>query len=188
MRNLFIFVFLFSTKISFAQYGKDTIIYNLPIVNDKLIYKDSVAVPNKNQSILSEEAKKWFNDYYKYHETKPGQSSIDTLLGHGTIACTFKPGIINIPFYQAATIFIICKDGYYKYSIYNIYFWPQNKTLNTIGYENNPEELIKLYKQKHIGLVRSMTIDRNMIRKYISTMNTNIRASIVSLNKAMTSQ
>lgn len=188
MRNLIFFLLLFSVQMSFAQDDKDTIINRLPIINGKLIYKDSVAVFNTGRSILSTKAKRWFNDYYKHHETKPGLISIDTLLGHGTIECKFKPGMINIPFYQIATILIVCKDNYYKYSIYNIYFWPQSKTLNTIAYENNPEELIKLYKQKHIGFFRSITIDRNMIRKYISAMNINIQASIMSLNKAMISR
>jgi hypothetical protein len=188
-RSLLIILCLLIANAVFAQKGKDTVVYNLPVVNDKLVYEDSVNVKGRSKASLDSTVKKWFISYFKYYRTDTSSIQDKTIISaiwhQGVLEYHVKPGLINIPYYAVITIHIICTNDYFRYKIYNIYFVPKSGFLRELGFQNDPEYLIRLYKQKHIGFAKSMTIDRGMIRNYLSNMNLAVRKCIASLNKAM---
>jgi hypothetical protein len=189
IKFLLLNLFLLLSIDLFAQIGKDTIVYNLPMVNDRLIYADSIIVSNHKSVVLDSAAKKWFKRYFRYSQADTSskeKNAGDIVANLGVLEYHVKPGLINIPYYALITIHIACKDNSYSYKIYNVYFRPQSKFFSAVGFERDPEDLIALYKQKHIGFVRYMTINRGMIRNYLLNMNAAIRECIASLNKAMT--
>jgi hypothetical protein len=58
-KSLVILVFLFLVSKASAQKAKDTLIYNLPVVNDKLIYQGAGSVPGRDKATLDSLAKSW---------------------------------------------------------------------------------------------------------------------------------
>lgn len=188
-RLLLIVLFLLSANKIFAQKDKDTTVYNLPEVNGKLVYKDSIFVKGRSDVMLDSLAKKWFNGYFKYWQSdtlSKDRVKNCSVLAQGVLEYTARPGLLNIPYFAIISIMIKCNDDGYVYEIHDILFRPQNGILYRIGYERDPEYLINLYKQKHIGLIKAMSIDRGMIRNYLSSMNTAVLNCIASLKKAMT--
>jgi hypothetical protein len=188
-RLLLIVLFLFIAKTGLAQKDKDTVVYNLPVVDGKLVYTGTVNVTGHNSAKLDSSAKKWVTSHFKYHEpdtlSKDKDTTAISVLSWAAIEYHIKPGLISIPFYLIITIKVNCQNNSYSYKIFNIYFRPQSRALSTIGYQRDPSYLIMLYKQKHIGFIHSMSIDRSMIREYLSGTNSAIRDCIASLNKAM---
>jgi hypothetical protein len=185
---LLIVLFLFVTKAGFAQKDKDTVVYNLPVVDGKLVYTGSVNLNGHDRAKLDSNAKNWLNSYFKYHQRDTLSKDKDTtnsVLNWGILEYHVTPGLISIPFYAIITVKINCNNDSYSYKIFDIHFRPQNGTLNAIGYQRDPDYLIGLYKQKHIGFITSMSIDRKMIREYLSKTNSAILNCIASLNKAM---
>ena len=187
-RLIITFAFICSFKNLFAQANKDSLIYQLPVVNGKLVYTDSVSVNKFGKTALDSMAKKWFKGYFPRYQSKPVGQAADTnssIFNRAILAYKIRPGWISIDFEAVVFIKITCGDNYYKYKIYEIYFRPANGALNKVGYQNDPEYLIKLYKQKHLGFMTSMNLSRGMIREYLFKTNAAILACIISLNKAM---
>lgn len=190
-RSVLLVLFLFAAMTSFCQTGKDTVVYNLPVVNGKLIYTGSVDLKNRNKMSIDTAAKNWLleyfkDDYLKWYPTNLPKNDTDYItLRRGFFPYYARPGYINIRFYAILNLKISVVANKYIYRIDSIYFRPQNNMLNALGYENDPEYLINLYKKKHLGLFTSMSLDRNMIRKYLSALNKAILDCITSLNKAV---
>jgi hypothetical protein len=186
-KSVLLVVFLFSTTVGLCQTGKDTIVYNLPTVDGKLIYTGGAELKNKASYSV---AKKWLFGYFNLSEanaTTPlaKHDTTNLTLRRGLLDYYVKPGLIKINFIAIANIKINLTANKYTYKIDSIYFRPKNNVLNELGYQNSPEYLIELYKQKHLGLFTSMQLDRNMIRKYLSAINAAVLECITSLNKAM---
>lgn len=192
-RIILLILLLFITTVGFAQRAKDTLIYNLPMVNDKLQYDGSIDVKGHNRAELSAIAKKWLFTYFKENKLSDANATLtpsktDTTtftLYQGLLEYHVTPGWISIPFYAIINIQVKCTKNNYTYRISDIYFRPQNGVLNAMGYQKDPNYLIKIYKQKHLGLKHIIDLDRNMIRKYLSHLNTAVLDCIASLNKAM---
>ena len=183
----FILLLLLIANAAFAQKDKDSVINNLPMVNGRLIYADRIAVKGHSKAKLDSIAKKWITVYFKYY--RPDTLAKDknanaSVLSQGILEYHVTPGLISIPFYAIVTIEITCRDNTYNYKMYDIYFRTKSKLIGSM-YQRDPEYLIGLYKQKHISFPTSMSIDRGMIRKYLTAMNSAVRDCILSLNKAM---
>jgi hypothetical protein len=185
---LLVILLLLIAAPGFAQQENDSLIYKLPTINNKLVYADNIIIQGRDSIRLDSTAKKWFNSYYADHQpdTTQGKNIKGSVVAQGILLYNVKPGLISIPFYAVVSVQINCRKNGYTYKMFNIHFRPKNGTVNAVGYQNDPDYLIKLYKQKHIGLITSMSVNRNMIRKYLTAMNTAIQASIAALNKAMT--
>lgn len=178
--------FLLAFNAAFAQ--KDSIVYKIPTEGDKVVYSGTVNVNNISGAQLEAISKNWLDSYFKYHLPAAAPTGADTtrLYNRATIEYKVRPGMVNIPFYCHFIISITCKDNQYSYRISDIYFRPKNNTLNSIGYENSPDYLVKIGKRKHLGLATSWNVTRGQIREYLTKMNDAILACIASLNKAMT--
>jgi hypothetical protein len=187
-KALSLILFLLLANASFAQKGKDTVVYNLPVFNGKLIYTDSIEVKGRDSTTLDTIAKKWFNSYYVAHQadTTQGKNIKGSIVCQGILEYNVSPGFVSIPFYMVVSVMINCSNNHYTYKMCNIHCRPKSGFINAIyAYQHDPEYLIKLYKQKHLGLKAYMTVNRSMIRKYLLAMNTVVQGSINSLNKAM---
>jgi len=186
-------LFLLCSTAVLAQQDKDTLIYNLPVVNGKLIYSGIGKAAGRNRSTLDTIAKNWFHSYFKLDESSEEKAAImplsnDTslfLLNNGVLGYKTKPGMVNISFVAIIRIELSCTDNYYSYKIDHIFFRPKSGALNAMGYQNDPEYLIKVYKRKHLGFWTAWNVSRGQIRDYLHNMNTAVRSCIASLNKAM---
>jgi hypothetical protein len=183
---------LLLTVHGFAQTGKDTVVYNLPTVNGHLVYTDSVTVKGHSKARLDTAAKQWFNSYFKYHQPDTLFNDKDpnrVVFSRAALQfrmATTSLALVKYNFYLIMVIKIDCKDGYYSYKIFDIYFIPGSALFRTIGYyQSSPDYLIDLYKRKHLGFEASIDMGRKKIREYLTQTNDAIRASIASLNKAM---
>jgi len=177
--------FLLASNVIFAQ--KDSIVYKIPTVGEKVVYSGTVAVNGKTHIMLDTTAKAWFNSNFKYKrpDTSPGSLDTSSVFSQGLLEYKVRPGMVNIPFLCQITIRITCKNNQYNYNISDIYFRPKSEFLNGVGYQNSPDYLVKVGKKKHLGLGTSWNVTRGQIREYLTKMNTAILACIASLNKAM---
>jgi len=182
-RILLIALLLLFAKIAAAQNPKDTMVTNVPTVSGRILYTDSMTVKGKSKHVLDSLANNWYVSYF-FHRL-PEKDTLNSICGRGLLEYKVKPGMINIDYEAAITIQITCKDGWYKYQMYDIKFRPRSSVLNDIGYQNNPEYLIKIYKQKHLTFAQAYVVSRSQIRDYISKMNKAVKECIASLNKTM---
>jgi len=180
-----LFFFLLAFNAAFAQ--KDSIVYKIPMVGDKVVYSGTVTVNNKSAAQLDAASKSWLDSYFKYHLPAAAPAGADTtkLYNKAMIQYKVRPGMVNIPFYCQFIISVSCKDNQYSYRISDIFFRPKSNTLNGMGYQNKPEYLIEVGKKKHLGLSTAMNVTRGQIREYLTKMNAAILECIASLNKAM---
>jgi hypothetical protein len=192
-RLLTIIFLLLSINTALAQKPKDTLIYNLPVVNDKLIYQGNGTINGKSRPALEAATKNWFASYFKANDLgEPytpfvtiGNDTSSFLLKRGILEYKVKPGMANINFVALIRIKVACTDNHYSYKIDSILFRPKNNTLNGIGYENDPNYLISIYKRKHLGISTAWEVSRGQIREYLGKINGAVRDCIASLNKAM---
>jgi hypothetical protein len=176
MRKILFIVMLFAFKTSFAQ--QDTVGLNIPTKDQKIIYEGIVDIPNKSKADLYTNAQKWFIDkftnsnYIIQHEDEDkGQ-----LISNGTITTAIK-GRMGIPwnFLNKMTIQIDCKDNKYRYRIYNII-----TNLPGGGIDDTPLET------PYYSLVSGKwVINEKFTKSLIQNTNTDIRALIETLIKAM---
>jgi hypothetical protein len=189
-RFLLVALFAIVTNVGFAQKGKDTIVYNLPMVNGKLVYSDSVSVKGRNKIVLDSIAKKWFADKltpYKDCCVSLPSDSNSSVFSYALLEFRAPPNSWRLVYYDyvmLVTVKIDCGDGYYKYKIYDMRFRPKSNFFNAVvQHPTNPEYLIDRYKKKKNGLLSSMPAE--IIRIYLACVNTSVRNCITSLNNAM---
>ena len=182
-RLLIILLLLLFAKISFAQSPKDTKVTNVPTINGRILYIDSLVVKGRNKHVLDSIAQNWYISYF-FHRL-PEKDTLNSIYGRGLLEYKVKPGMINVDYEAAITVQITCKDGWYKYQFYDIKFKPKSDAVGVLGYQRDPEYLIKIYKQKHLTFAEEWNVTRSQIRDYISKMNKAVKECIASLNKTM---
>jgi hypothetical protein len=182
-RLLIIILLLLCSRISFAQNPRDTMVTNVPTINNRILYTDSLVVQGRNKQMLDSIARNWYTNYFTVR--LPEKDTLKSICGRGALYYKVKPGMINIDYEAIITVQITCEDNKYKYQVYDINFRPRSNTLSAIGYQRDPEFLIKAYKQKHLSFATAWNVSRGQIRDYISKMNKAIQECISSLNKAM---
>jgi hypothetical protein len=95
-RLTFTFSLLLLTAKLFAQSHRDSLVNNMPMVNGRLVYADTVKVPGHSQKQLDTTAKKWFAGYFKFQRpdtarrkdstTTNGKDSAATKLKDSTVS------------------------------------------------------------------------------------------------------
>ena len=71
-----LFFFLLAFNAAFAQ--KDSIVYKIPTVGDKVVYSGTVTVNNKSAAQLDAVSKSWMDSYFKYHLPAAAPAGADT--------------------------------------------------------------------------------------------------------------
>jgi hypothetical protein len=184
---------LFIAKVAFAQKTADAIINDMPMVGGRLVYGGAVEVKNHKRKLLDSVGKQWLFNYFKDNKLSDANGKFTpalddtsrlTLRG-GLINFRIAPGMIKIDFYAFVNLKFKCVNEKYFYQIDSIYFRPKKAALNTLGFQNNPEYLLKLYKQKHFGLWDYMQIPKSSISRYLLGLDMAIQECIASLNNAM---
>ncbi|WP_183581051.1 DUF4468 domain-containing protein [Mucilaginibacter sp. X5P1] len=195
---LLLSILLLITKAGFSQAGKDSVdtqgafIYQMPMVNEHLIYADTVTLNNHNKNQLYMTARKWFFSYFKYHrpdtlsKDSDSNSAILNQAGVTFKMTTTSVSVVKYTFYLIFSIKINCTDNKYTYKIFDIYFVPKNDLFRNLSYyQHSPEYLIGIYTRKHLGMANSINMGRKKVREYLKNTDDGIRASIASLNQAM---
>jgi hypothetical protein len=189
---IIISILLFISGAIFAQSSKDTLIYNLPVVNGKLVYTGNGTAKGRDKKTLDSVAKNWLFSYFKENKLSDKKPLVTFLMSdtstyilyQGLLSYQVRPGMVNISYMAIIDIKINIADNYYSYQIDHIFFRPKSGFLNAAGYQNDPEYLVRVYKQKHLGWT-AMNVTRNQIRDYLSKMNAAVRDCIGSLNGVM---
>jgi len=188
-----IILFLLTATAGFAQTDKDSLANNMPLVNGRLVYADSISVTGHSRKMLEDTAKKWFAGYFKIY--RPDNSSKDkdanaSILSQAALMfrmTTTSVALVKYDFYLIFTIRIDCSDGHYRYKIFDIFFTPKSRLFRAAGYyQTSPECLIGLLTKKHMGFEPGIDMGRKKVREYLSNIDSDIRNCIASLNKAMT--
>jgi hypothetical protein len=183
-------MFLLISVSAFAQKNKDSLVNNMPVIDGKLTYTDSITVKDRNGVVLDSLAKKWFNGYFKYHWTDSltnGQNAPGSVLSKAILEFRASPNSYKIVYYNyivLITIKIDCKEGYYTYKISDVYFRPKNGFLNKVViHPASADKVLDDYKKKNYSFWH---IDGATLRNYLNCIDTSIRNCIASLNTAMT--
>lgn len=189
-KSLFTLLLIGITSTAFAQRElKDSVIQRMKTDTSGMIfYMDSIQVKGHNKAQLDSAAKKWFHGYFLYADTNVNRTNKPqggAIFNRGVFEFKCMPGYVYVPFYGIMTIQVICKDNFYSYRITDLYFRPHNGFLNAIGYQRNPNYLLKLYYKKHLSFGELMNVDKRMIRAYLFSIDEAVHKCISSLNTAM---
>ena len=183
---LLFFMGFLTINIALAQ--KDEAIKQMPVLNGDLIYTDSIAVQGHTMAQLDTAAKKWFYSYFKYTDTNVARTAKDKksiIFNRGVFEFKCTPMFVTFPYYGIVTMQVQCKNNYYTYKIYQIWFRPENRVLNSLAYKSSADYLLKLYNKKHLSFSELMSIDKAEVKNYLFSIDESIRLCILSLNKAM---
>jgi len=189
---LIILLLLVIAKTGFGQKKVDSAILKMPIVNGRLVYTDSIILKDHNKAILDTAAKKWLLSYFKVSEPDTLSKDRDP---NGSIVAraalefkmtTTSVSLVKYKFYLVMSIKVICKNNFYSYKIFDIFFVPESKLIRIAAvYQHNPEYLLDLYKKDHLGFEPSIDFGRKKIAEYLTNVNTGVQNAIAELNKAM---
>ncbi|HZX59300.1 MAG TPA: DUF4468 domain-containing protein [Mucilaginibacter sp.] len=165
---------------SYAQ--NDTVGLHIPIKDSKIVYEGVIQIPERTKQDLLNNAKQWFVDYFKDSKNVIQNEDKDQgrIVGKGII-------VIQPKAYDKITIQIDCKDGKYRYRIYDM--------IGTIPahydvWVGNVREINFLPED----LINKLTIDgeapftKNKCRKFLESINAEITTTIESLKKAMSAK
>ena len=183
----FIIIFLSVGNIALAQ--KDTTLYYIPLINNKIVYQDSIIVPGRTRAEIDAAAKKWFYNYFKIYKTNTTQKIEDpanSISDLGIIEFDMAPRKKRHRFYLVTNIDINCRDNNYSYKIYYIYIRPKGGLLKGAGcFAGSSETLVNMYNKKRLRFFRLKESRKKMIVNYLANIDANVRNCINSLNKAI---
>lgn len=189
---LTILLLLIIAKPGFGQKKVDSAILKMPITNGRLVYADSIILKNHAKAILDTAATKWFLGYFKMHGPDTLTKDRDKnscILNRAALEfkmTTTSVALVKYKFYLLMTVKITCKDNFYSYKIFDIFFVPESKIFRNIGmYQYSPEYLLDLYKKDHLGFETAIDFGRKKIAEYLTNVNTGVQNAIASLNKTI---
>jgi len=181
MKRILLIVFFITFSISsYAQH--DTVGLHIPIKDSKIVYEGVIEVPERAKQELLNNAKQWFVDYFKDSKNVIQNEDKDQgrIVGKGII-------LIELNTYDKITIQIDCKDGKYRYRIYDMTgIIPAHYDV-WIG---NVGESIFLPE----ALINKLTVDgeaaftKNKCRKLLQSIGNETKSTIESLKKAMSAK
>jgi hypothetical protein len=186
-RMAFVIAFVLLGNIAFAQ--KDTTLYYIPLINNKIVYKDSIDVPGRKKAELDAAAKKWFFSYFKMYKTNLTEKSKDpenSISDLGIMEFSMTPRKTPHQFYLVTNIDINCHDNNYSYKISYIYIRPKGGIIKSAGcFAGSSETLVNIYNKKRTRFFNISQSHRKMIASYLANIDANVRNCISSLNKAI---
>lgn len=183
---------IFMVIAGFAQKEKDSIVYQMPMVNGRVVYTGSVNVENRSKAALDSVAEKWIPGYFEHYWIDTLTKDKDTagIVDMGLLEFRASPnfsGLVKYKFYLKVSIAINCEENRYTYRIFDIQFRPKSRFFNVVVYHpTTPEYLINYYKKKHRNILSNF--DPTAIKNYLTCVNSAVTACIASLKKAMESR
>ncbi|MDB5159423.1 MAG: hypothetical protein JWR50_4130 [Mucilaginibacter sp.] len=189
---IIIILLLIIAKTGFGQKKIDTAIINMPMVDDRLVYADSIIVKQHTKAQLDTVAEKWRLSYCKFcmpdtlSKDKDPNALILVRAGLEFKMTTTSLALVKYKFYLLMSIKVTCGNNYYSYKVFDIFFVPENRTFRAIGvYQRSPEYLLHLYRKDHMGFEPSVDFGRKKIAEYLTNVNNGVQSVIASLNKSM---
>lgn len=183
MKKLLIIALLIIPIFGFAQ--KDTIGLNLPMKEGKIVFENVIEIPNKSKMDLYNNAKQWFVDYFRSSKDVIQNEDKDQgrIIGKGIIFIKLK-ALVTQTYDDKITIQIDCKDGKYRYRIYDMIGTVPAQYNSLVGHisasDFTGEELIG----KLTGTGKAQ-FTKNQCRKLLESINNETHSTIASLQKAM---
>jgi len=159
---------------------KDTIGLNLPIIDSKIVYEGIVEAPDKTKNDLYQNAQQWFVDYFKSAKDVIQNQDKDNglIIGKGVLDFNARIALgMSMVQHDKLTVEIRCKDGKYKYTVYNMILYPPN------GGEQYATPFENLYG-KLIGTVK-ISGSKSACRDIIKKNDVEVRKMIESIKIAM---
>lgn len=153
MKNLIFICCILAATNCYAQ--KDTVGLKMPFKDGRLIYEEVVVVPERSKMELYKNTKQWFVDEFK--SSKDVIQSEDKedgkIIGKGIIPIYYNNWAGTAKCTDLITIQIECKDGKYRYKIYDMVlnsdvigdFTPQDLITGILGGNLNGK---KMYTKK----------------------------------------
>lgn len=185
MKNLLLICFALFSLTAFSQ-DTQTTAKTFPVKDGKVLYEGVVEVSGKTKDQLYKNAKKWFVDAFRSSKDVIQSDDKDggQIIGKGWFYSTNTTEKYRIQ----TTIQVDCKDGRYRYRIYDIATTVDGKTES----DPNAKYLVnvtaefwneKLTKENN-GFSKKQKV---LIQNDILGMDSSIQSAITSLGKAMNS-
>jgi len=136
MKTIILTIIMLLPLVSFAQ--KDTIGMNIPVNNGSIIYTGVVNINGKSKAELYRNAKQWFIDNFKSSNPIQNQDKEKGLvIGKGIVRfyASFGYGL-STTWHDRFTIKLECRDGKYRYSIYDMIIYPSDRPNQEVALED----------------------------------------------------
>jgi hypothetical protein len=110
------------TTISFTLKAQDTPL-NIPLIDNKIIYQDTISIKNVTKKQLFIKAKQWLTDNYRTYKTTIENEDLEYSHISGLGLVHVETSTIGIPrtLRDKFTIQFDFKDGKYRYKIYDFF-------------------------------------------------------------------
>lgn len=127
MKKSLLITILTICSLSVKSQIKDTVGLNIPFVDGKIVYEGIVSAPDKTKNDLYQNAQQWFVDYFKSSKDVIQNEDKENglILGKGLLDFKARIGLgMSMVQHDKVTIKIICKDGKFKYTVYDLTLYP----------------------------------------------------------------
>jgi hypothetical protein len=178
MKRILLITFFITVSISsYAQI--DTVGLHIPIKDNRVVYEQVIEIPERTKPELLNNAKQWFVDFFKDSKNviQNEDKNQGRIVGIGYIFNQEK-------IYDKLTIQIDCKNGKYRYKIYDMTgIIPAHYNVwvgNVRESDFTPEELINKITDDV-----NAPFSKNKCRKLLEAINEETTSTIESLKKAM---
>ena len=137
MKTIILTIIVLLPLVSLAQ--KDTIGMNIPVNKGSIIYTGVVNINGKSKTDLYKNAKQWFVDNFKRSNNviQNQDKEEGLIIGKGTFPfyASFGYGL-STTWYDRFTIKLECRDGKYRYSVYNMIIYPSDRPGQEVALED----------------------------------------------------
>lgn len=167
-----------------AKAQKDTVGLNIPIKDGHIVYEGIVEVLGMSKLDLYKNAKQWFVDYFKSSKDviQNEDKEQGLIVGKGLLPIFWK-SLIIFEYHDNLTIQIDCRDGKYRYKIYDlIIIVPPSQYTSTMELPG------EYFINKMLGSKPSVSFTKGQSKKIIEATSISISETITSLNKIMKSK
>lgn len=169
--------FLLAATKCYSQ-KKDTTGLRLPYVDGKLTYTTIINEKELNKSDLYKNAKQWFVDTFESssHVIQSEDKEEGVIVGKGIIPIYHGKGMYRQSVSTSMTIKIECKDGRYRYKIYDILVKP------TFG-DVFPSTIVDGLLGKELN--EHSTFNKRASREVLESLNFETNMLVFSIQRAM---
>jgi ABC-type long-subunit fatty acid transport system fused permease/ATPase subunit len=185
MKKTILIALLAVLCLSVSAQIKDTIGFNLPIVNGTVIYEQVVDIPNKTKDELYKNAKLWFVNTFKSAKNvlQNDDKSDGEIIGKGNMPVYWK--ILLAGTQNAVCNFAVqidCKANKYRYKIYSLSVDFVSSTY-TAGTDYNVETLLG----KVLGTAKC-SIAKSVCKSVLKSLGVESQNLIGSIKNGMAKQ
>ena len=184
MKRIISTIIILLPLVSFAQ--KDTIGMNIPVRNGSIIYTGIVNINGKSKAGLYKNAKQWFVDYFKSSNDAIQNQDKEKglIIGKGVVHfyASFGYGL-STTWHDRFTVKLECRDGKYRYSIYDMIIYPNDRPNQEVALEDFLGKILGTKKAPVTKLACKDVLKKNdiAITNVIASINEQMNKTISDL-------